>query len=63
VTTVRAMPDKTNSAETSPDNTVQVIRDLRAYADAGMDPVFASKLLAVAAELEALTATPKSRAA
>ena len=48
------MIDKTNSAETAADRTTRVARDLRAYADNGMEPAFADKLLAIATELEAL---------
>ena len=57
------MPDKTNSNETATDRTSRIARDLRAYADAGMEPAFATKLLAIAAELEALVGTHKARAA
>ena len=57
------MPDKTNPNETSADRTGRVARDLRAYADAGMEPVFANKLLAIAAELEALAGGREIKAA
>lgn len=57
------MPDKTNPNETSTDHTSRIARDLRAYADAGMEPVFANKLLAIAAELEALAGAREIKAA
>ncbi len=57
------MPHKTKSVETFGDRTSRVARDLRAYADAGMDPAFAIKLLAIAAELEALVGLHKTQAA
>ena len=60
---VGPMTDKTNSAETRAERSTRIARDLRAYADAGMDSAFASKLLAIAAELEALAAAPQNKAA
>jgi hypothetical protein len=57
------VPDKTNPNETSTDHTSRIARDLRAYADAGMEPVFANKLLAIAAELEALAGAREIKAA
>ena len=56
------MIDKPSSAERSSDLTGQVARDLRTYADAGMDPLFAAKLRAIAAELDVLTGTRKIKA-
>ena len=57
------MTDKTNFVENNADRTSRIARDLRAYADAGMEPTFAVKLLAIAAELEALAGPRESKAA
>jgi hypothetical protein len=47
------MPGKRLNAGEGAQRAGEIARDLRAYADSGMDPTFAAKLLAAAAELEA----------
>jgi hypothetical protein len=47
------MPGRRLNAAEGAQRAGEIARDLRAYADSGMDPAFAAKLLAAAAELEA----------
>ena len=48
--------DEAGMTDRGPRRTSEIARDLRAYASAGMEPAYASKLLAAAAELDALAA-------
>jgi hypothetical protein len=50
------MADETIDATNGPERTSAIARDLREYARAGVDPVYAAKLLAVAVELDAFAA-------
>ena len=50
------MSDETKVADDGPERTCEIARDLREYARAGVEPIYAAKLLAAAAELDAIAA-------
>jgi hypothetical protein len=58
-----SMADETSTATHASEQTSQIAHDLREYARAGVEPAFASKLLAAAAELDALATRRKRKRA